>query len=45
MVAVIAVMAYNAFLTRWNSLVLMIKIQTEEIAEVLATLEGSPRGD
>jgi biopolymer transport protein ExbB/TolQ len=48
-VAVIAVMAYNAFQTRWSSLVLLIKIQTEEMSEVLATLAqpeaGSRRGD
>jgi biopolymer transport protein ExbB len=44
-VAVIAVMAFNAFQTRWNSLVLLIKVQTEEIAEVLTSLEsGSPGG-
>jgi len=34
-VAVIAVMAYNAFQTRWSSLVLMIRIHTEEFAEML----------
>ena len=50
-VAVISVMAFNAFQTRWNSLVLLIKVQTEEIAEVLANWEpthgeaGSSRGD
>jgi biopolymer transport protein ExbB len=43
-VAVIAVMSYNAFQTRWNSLVLLIKVQSEEISEVLASLEGGPRG-
>lgn len=35
-VAVIAVMAYNAFQTRWSSLVLMIKVHSEELAEVLS---------
>ncbi len=34
-VAVIAVMAYNTFQTRWSQLVLTIKIHSEEIAEVL----------
>ncbi len=34
-VAVISVMAYNAFQTRWNALSLMIKLQMEEIAEML----------
>jgi len=35
-VAVIAVMAFNAFQTRWSGLVLTIRLQTEELAEVLA---------
>jgi biopolymer transport protein ExbB len=35
-VAVIAVIAYNAFQTRWTSLVLMIRLHTEELAEVLS---------
>lgn len=35
-VAVVAVMAYNAFQTRLTSLVLTIKIHTEELAEMLA---------
>lgn len=39
-VAVIAVMAYNAFQTRLNTLVLMIRIQTEELAEILETAAG-----
>ena len=34
-VAVIAVMAYNAFQTRWSSLVLAIKLQVEELTELL----------
>lgn len=40
-VAVIAVVAFNAFQTKWSALVLMIRIQTEEFAEALATLHGS----
>jgi biopolymer transport protein ExbB len=35
-VAVIAVMAFNAFQTRWANLVLMIRTQTEELTEILA---------
>jgi biopolymer transport protein ExbB len=42
-VAVIAVMTYNAFQTRWSGLVLMIKLQAEELAEMLGT-EGRPNG-
>ena len=34
-VAVIAVMAFNAFQTRWGSLVLTIRVSTEELAEIL----------
>jgi biopolymer transport protein ExbB len=34
-VAVIAVMAYNAFQTRWSQLILTIRVQTEELAEML----------
>lgn len=34
-VAVVAVIAYNAFQTRWGSLVLIIKLHTEELAEML----------
>lgn len=34
-VAVIAVMAYNAFQSKWNALVLLIRVQTEEMAEAL----------
>jgi biopolymer transport protein ExbB len=34
-VAVIAVMAFNAFQTRWSSLVLIIRVNTEELAEIL----------
>lgn len=36
-VAVVAVIAFNAFQTRWSSFVLLIKIQTEEFAEILAS--------
>jgi biopolymer transport protein ExbB len=36
-VAVISVMAFNAFQTRWNSLVLLMRVQTEELAEVLSS--------
>lgn len=42
-VAVIAVIAYNAFQTRWGSLVLLIKVQTEEIAELLSVSESPNR--
>ena len=35
-VAVIAVMAYNAFQTRWSALVLMLKMQVEEFSEILS---------
>lgn len=41
-VAVIAVMAFNSFQTRWNALVLTIKVQTEELSEILA--EDSAHG-
>jgi len=34
-IAIIAVVAYNAFQTRWSGLVLTIKIHSEEIAELL----------
>ena len=34
-VAVIAVLAYNAFQTRWASLVLVLRSQAEELAELL----------
>jgi biopolymer transport protein ExbB len=37
-VAVIGVMAFNAFQTRWGSLVLMIRVNTEELTEVLASV-------
>jgi biopolymer transport protein ExbB/TolQ len=38
-VAVIAVMAYNAFQTRWGSLVIMIRIHAEEFAEILQSFD------
>ncbi len=40
-VAVIAVMAFNAFQTRWNTLVLTIKIHMEELVDILS---GTPHG-
>lgn len=43
-VAVIAVMAYNAFQTRWTTLVTTIRIQTEEMSEMLAGTDGDHRG-
>lgn len=36
-VAVIAVVAFNAFQTKWSAFVLLIKIQTEEFAEILSS--------
>lgn len=43
-VAVIAVMAFNAFQTRWSNLVLTIRIHTEELTEILESdLESSSR--
>ncbi len=35
-VAVVAVMAFNAFQTRWSDLVLTIRLQIEELSEILA---------
>lgn len=43
-VAVIAVMAFNAFQTRWNGLVLTIRVHTEEFSEILSSLENPPAG-
>jgi biopolymer transport protein ExbB/TolQ len=40
-VAVIAVIAFNAFQTRWNSLVVTIRLQMEELLEILA-IETTP---
>jgi biopolymer transport protein ExbB len=34
-VAVISVMAFNAFQTRWSTIVLMVRVNTEELAEIL----------
>ena len=42
-VAVIAVMAYNAFQTKWTTLVTTIRIQTEEMAEMLASSDEEGR--
>lgn len=39
-VAVVAVMAFNAFQTRWSGLVLTVRLQTEELAELLAARAG-----
>jgi len=39
-VAVIAVMAFNAFQTRWGQLVLTIRVQAEELAEMLLHEQG-----
>ncbi|MBC7384933.1 MAG: MotA/TolQ/ExbB proton channel family protein [Cryobacterium sp.] len=36
-VAVIAVVAFNAFQTKWSGFVLLIKIQAEEFAEILSS--------
>lgn len=36
-VAVISVMAFNAFQTRWNNLVLTIRVNTEELIEILSS--------
>lgn len=43
-VAVISVMAFNAFQTRWGALVLLIRVNTEEIAELIemAVTEQAP---
>ncbi len=43
-VAVIAVMAFNAFQSKWSALVLLIRVQTEEMAEALSIVaeEDSP---
>ncbi len=35
-VAVVSVMAYNAFQTRWGSLVILVRIHSEEFAEILS---------
>jgi len=41
-VAVIAVMAFNAFQIRWSGLVLMIRLQMEEFSEILSDSAWSP---
>jgi biopolymer transport protein ExbB len=38
-VAVVSVMAFNAFQVRWNSLVLTLRLQTEELNELLSFAE------
>ena len=43
-VAVIAVLAFNAFQTQWNHLILVIRVQTEELAEILSTVAISRPG-
>ncbi len=40
-VAVVAVMAYNAFQTRLNGLVLTIRLHAEELAEMLGGADGT----
>lgn len=40
-VAVIAIIAYNAFQTRWNALVLTVKLHIEELAEMLEPQDHS----
>ena len=40
-VAVIAVMSYNAFQTRWASIVLTVKLHTEELMEMLEPGQAS----
>ncbi|MEO5968950.1 MAG: MotA/TolQ/ExbB proton channel family protein [Bdellovibrionia bacterium] len=37
-VAVVGVMAFNAFQTRWSNLVLTIRVNTEELTEVLSSV-------
>jgi biopolymer transport protein ExbB len=43
-IGVVSVMAFNAFQTRWSGLILQIKIQLEEIVEVLESEPGRPGG-
>jgi biopolymer transport protein ExbB len=43
-VAVVAVLAYNVFQTVWNSLVLRIRLQVEEFAELLEVSDFSSAG-
>jgi biopolymer transport protein ExbB len=44
-VAVIAVMFFNAFQTKWNNLVLTIRVHIEELAEVIADKHLSEKPD
>lgn len=37
-VAVVAVLAFNAFQTKWSHLVLLIRVHTEEFAEILSSI-------
>jgi len=39
-VAVIAVLAFNTFQTRWSALVLTVRIHTEEFIEILSSLDS-----
>lgn len=41
LVAVIATLAFNAFQTRWSATVLMIRLQIEEISELLGLMKNS----
>ncbi len=41
-VAIVAVMAYNAFQNRWGGLVLKVRLQTEELAELVQNSEWNP---
>lgn len=43
-VAVVAVMAFNAFQTRWSHLVLMIQLQVEEFGEILQDSQSIVHG-
>lgn len=43
-VALIAVMAYNAFQTRWSALVLLIRIHAEELSEIIEATREADRG-
>jgi biopolymer transport protein ExbB len=43
-VGVISVMAYNAFQTKWSGLVLLIRVQAEEMVEILDS-SSKVRGD
>jgi biopolymer transport protein ExbB len=44
-VAVISVMAFNAFQVRWNFLVLTLRVQTEELNELLSFATESGSGE